>query len=463
MHTLRPEDKVPWKSKLAYGFGFGPIAIADKGLVGIGMPVFNIIFGISPGLVSLVLGLSRVWDAFTDPVVGNISDNIRTRWGRRRPLIALGSPFAGLFIFILYMMPTDLSEPVAFTYYLVFTLLFYTALSFHMVPYEALGYVISADHIERSKVFAWRALAAKFFLMTVAWGYAFIQSDLFESEIQGVRVTGILLGLMVFGFGVLPALFVRERGYKTIKEQKRVRFLEAAKGLLNSRPAMMLLGTFVFLKAPSVLVGGIDFYAVAYYVCGADLLQAGTIFGLSVTAQMISSIIGIAFLPFLVERFEKKHIVHFGICAGVAAAILKYPLFNPHYPYLVIIPNIIIGPTLSVVWALLPSMMADVVDQDEYECGLRREGTFSACWQWSLKAAAALGMAVSGFLLEMTGFDESLGAEQGEATLNWLRLLVVLVPMIFYATALFFIGRYPLTSAQVDETRVLLEERRGRL
>ncbi len=138
-HETRPEDKVPMPQKLVYGLGAFVNNLLAAAIGGMAI-VLNLGLGMNPALVGLLGALPRLIDAFTDPLMGYLSDNTRSRWGRRRPYIFCGAIAVGLIFALLWQLPEGKSESYYFWYFLVGSLVFYLAYTVFATPWVALGY-----------------------------------------------------------------------------------------------------------------------------------------------------------------------------------------------------------------------------------------------------------------------------------------------------------------------------------
>jgi GPH family glycoside/pentoside/hexuronide:cation symporter len=146
------------------------------------------------------------------------------------------------------------------------------------------------------------------------------------------------------------------------------------------------------------------------------------------------------------------------------AFVATWWLYNPAYPWMLPISWGLIGGTCSsAFWMLYQSVTADVMDFDELNTGMRREGAFNACASWMIKAGYALGIGGSGVLIAATGFDAKLGAAQSAETVLWIRFLLPAMPVIGLLFAIFFVSRFPLTPARMEDIRQQLETRRGKI
>jgi GPH family glycoside/pentoside/hexuronide:cation symporter len=150
-YETKPEDRISLLHKIIYGFGAfvnNLLAAAIGGMV----IVLNLGLGMNPALVGLLGALPRLTDAITDPLMGYISDNTRSRWGRRRPYIFIGAILAGVIFAMLWQLPTGKSESFYFWYFLVGSFVFYLGYTIFATPWVALGYELTPDYHERTRL-----------------------------------------------------------------------------------------------------------------------------------------------------------------------------------------------------------------------------------------------------------------------------------------------------------------------
>jgi GPH family glycoside/pentoside/hexuronide:cation symporter len=150
-YATKLQDRIPFHHKLIYGLGAfvnNLLAAAIGGMI----IVLNLGLGMNPALVGLVGALPRLTDAITDPLMGFISDNTRSRWGRRRPYIFVGAIAAGLIYIALWQLPLDKGESFYFWYFLIGSFFFYLAYTVFATPWVALGYELTPDYHERTRL-----------------------------------------------------------------------------------------------------------------------------------------------------------------------------------------------------------------------------------------------------------------------------------------------------------------------
>ena len=252
MMDISQTGKVPFAEKMILGLGmlasfFGYVAVNS-----LAYPVYGMILGVSPALIGIALLIPRIWDAFTDPVMGLISDNFHSKWGRRKPFIVFGSVFMGVVFGLLWMAPAEWSEMAKMVYFIILQILFFTFFTIFYVPYTALTYEMTPDYDERTRVMSVTAFFHKTGEFVYQWtipvaafiSVTFFADSLLEGQdlsLGGIRLTCWAIGLVgLTFFGVLPGLFVRERFQKKIEKQEKVKFWLSFRQALSSLPFLPL-------------------------------------------------------------------------------------------------------------------------------------------------------------------------------------------------------------------------------
>jgi len=205
-----PEDRIPFVHKVIFGAGAlvnNILAAAMGGMV----IVLNIGLGMNPALVGLLGALPRLTDAITDPLMGYISDNTRSRWGRRRPYIFCGAILAAIFFALLWQLPAGKSETFYFWWFLAGSIIFFLAYTIFATPWVALGYELTPDYHERTRLMGVQNFIGQFAYVIAAYFLAIMNLDYFDDMVEGAAGLAIGISIFVVVFGVLPAIFLRER------------------------------------------------------------------------------------------------------------------------------------------------------------------------------------------------------------------------------------------------------------
>ncbi len=173
-------------------------------------PVFNDVLGLSPVLIGWVIFIARIWDAVTDPLMGSISDNTVSRWGRRRPWIALGAVVCAISFVAIWWFPRSQSDMFYFWWLLFTSLAFYLAFTIYSVPYIALGMELSPDYHERTSVMTMRTVIEQFGFFIVSSLYVLISLDTFADRAEGMRYNSLWVAAIIVLVILCPAFFARE-------------------------------------------------------------------------------------------------------------------------------------------------------------------------------------------------------------------------------------------------------------
>lgn len=454
-------DQLKKRDKLFYGLGAVSDVIMANIIFQLAMPIYNIELKVSAALIGLAISLPRLWDAFTDPFMGNVSDNTRSRFGRRRPWLVLGSLLAGLFCALMWMPPSSLGTTGYFVYFLLVSILFFTAYTIFSVPYNALGFEMTSDYDERTSVMSYKT-----FVMNIGstvfmpWVYKMCFIPAFGgTPLQGVRVVGIIIGTVIFIFGLLPVLLCRERS--GVQKQEKIKLLPALKYTFKNKSFLMVAGTVfcilmaIFLAFPLMMYINLSIVFAGKGVAAAKEAFA-TINGVYNTVYGALGIVAVPVINLLSRKFGKRRTLVGGLAMVSTAFALSPLLFSARLPYLQLVVAVLASPGLSCVWVLTSSMLADVTDEDELNTGLRREGMFGAAFGLLVKFGLAGVMALSGVIIEWSGFNSEI-AIQSAYTVGFLRLFFAAAPLLFLAVAITLTVKFPLTRQRMSEIQAQLK------
>ncbi len=483
MTKTKAQDKVPFLTKLILGAGSLPLFLGWATFNTVAYRIFNMKLEINPVLVSVALVLPRIWDAFTDPFMGQISDNHHgSKWGRRRPFIFWGSVFNALTFGCMWLFSQEWSGPAIISYFIVFELLFFTAFTVYSVPYTALTYEMTPDYNERTRVMAFTAFFNKlgeFFNGWIIYLCTAVSVAYFAAEgltMSGIRaVCGIIALVVFFGIGIQSSFFVKERFAEKSRDQEKVSLIESCRSAFRSRPFLILVLIIVFNMLAGTLAMSMDYYLIMYYMADGNELLAD---GLKATLTSGYAIVGFASIPVLTwiaTRIGKTKTLYSVYALMIIGGIAKWFVFTPGHtlldlnilgwqfqfdPVLMIDP-LLCGPMWVAVNILLNAMMADICDDDELKSGKRREGIFGAIYSWLQKAIFAVGTMFTGIAVAVSGFDAALKTAQTPETFTKMRLFLAGAPAAAAVLAIIALAFYPITAQRAAETRRKLEERRG--
>ena len=464
------EDKVPFLKKLAYAAG-GPVDILGIWvMVSIAYPFFNMELKMRPTYVAIILMSLRLWDGIMDPLMGWISDNTRTRWGRRRPFMFVGSILAGLTYPLIWWFPSHFDQVQVMLWVIGFGIIFYTCFTVWVMPYQSLLMEMTPDYNERTRVAEIRG-----YFQTVAgfvngWVWWITLLPMFAiggeaSTVNGMRYISLAIAAIILILGIIPAIFVKERYYESdvIKKQKRIKLTTSLKETFSNRPFVILCLLTVFFLLGTAIFDSYGRYVGTYYVLGGDWGEGAKFAGYGTFVYTIFSLSFIPIFRRMSERIGKPKSLMIAIGLVLFAATSTWWTFTPKYPYLMLLNTVFIGIGYAGLWLMIPSMQVDIVDYDELKTGERREGSFASIFSWVLKLSFCAGFLISGPLLEWTGFDATLDDAQPEKVYTYMRLGYIIIPVVSLALAFLLLKLFPISPSKAAEIREQLEAKRGKV
>ena len=284
-HKTAPEDIVPLGQKLAFGSGHLANQLFPAAL-GVFMVVLVMSLGMNPVLAGLLGALPRFMDALTDPIMGFISDNTKSKWGRRKPYILLGSIISGIAYMIMWQLNPEDSEMYNFFYFLVVSLFFYIGYTIFATPLIGLGYEMTPDYNERTRLMAVSQFMGQMAWVIAPWFWVIIyDQSLFESAPEGAKVMAIWVGGLCMVLGILPALFNKEMEVdksklkNLSKDELSANTKEFIRGIIltvKNKQFMKLCGATFFIFNGFQTIAQFSFFIIVYYLFQGDTVAAGS-------------------------------------------------------------------------------------------------------------------------------------------------------------------------------------------
>ncbi|GAA6185763.1 MFS transporter [Aliiglaciecola sp. NS0011-25] len=466
-------DKIPLLRKFIYGLGALVNNLLGAAIGGM-VIVLNLGLAMNPALVGLVSALPRLTDALTDPLMGYISDNTKTKWGRRRPYIFCGAIAAGIIYALIWQLPREQSEMFYFWFFLIGSLFFYLAYTVFATPYIALGYELTPDYHERTRLMAVQNFMGQMAYLMAPWFLWFMQNDkLFDDMIQGAGWLAIIIGSFTIFVGILPAIFLKEPNLAILDKPAQTDteilspgikgFFQGFGEALKNKPFLCLCGATFLVFNGFMMVSSFQFYVIIYYVFAGDTNLGSEYAGWAGTLSAVSTFCVIFITAKLSTLYGKRKAFFIAIGFSIVGYGLKWFCYTPENPWLILIPVPFISFGLGGLFTLMGSMIADVCDFDELKTFARREGMFGSIYWWVVKLGMAVALAAGGFILIATGFDVELGGEQSHTTITLMRLADAGIPIVCSLIAIGLIVIYPITETTARQVRDQLEARRGKV
>ena len=361
------------------------------------------------------------------------------------------------------------SQAYYFWYFLIGSLVFFLGYTIFATPWVALGYELTPDYNERTRLMGVQNFVGNIAFIIAPWFLVIMTNPAwFRNQMAGARFLALAICITTIVLGALPAIFLRERMTLDAGEGDNKTFTDSIKefggGLLQTvktGPFLMLcIATFLIFNS-FIMIGSFQFWVFVYYVSAGNLADGAWLSGLVGTLGIVAGFGVIVLVTWMGTRFGKRNAFFVSTGISMVGYAMKWFCYHPDYPMLALLPAPFLAFGLGGLFTLMGSMIADVVDLDEITTGERREGMFGSIYWWVVKVGQSIALLGGGFLLTSTGLDVSLGRNQAAETILMLRAYDVFIPLIASAIAIYAIYRYPITEGSALDTRAELERRRG--
>jgi GPH family glycoside/pentoside/hexuronide:cation symporter len=420
VHRTKLEDRIQFSQLAAYGAG-GIIPIALFNIAGILVGLMgNISLGLSAFWLGVILIIPRLWDALSDPIIGHLSDNTRTRWGRRRPYLLIGGILVAVFFVVMWWIPKGDRVRVWFpsetgfqafqlVYILFSLLLFFTACNIFEIPHGALGMEMTTDYHERTRLFSAKSFVGNLFAMSTPWLFALANMEVFKgtgNEADGMRYVSIMVAALIIPLSFWWSFKLREPGFAKAAKHERTPFWKDMKRTASNRNFVMLTLTIFTLAMGFNFVQLLGSYIPIFYVFGGNKIAGAYLLGINGTIWAITGLLAVFPLIWISPKLGKRNTLTISILLMCLAQLSKIVCYNPDYPYLLIIPTVLLSIGMLFFFTLGSSMVGDICDEDELKTGYRAEGSYYSIFWWFIKMGTAFASLVAGALIVLTAFDE---------------------------------------------------------
>ena len=462
-------EKVPFGQKVAFGIGM----LANQmfpAVLGIFMVVLVQDLGFPGWMWGVIYFFPRLFDSFTDPIMGYISDNTKSRWGRRRPYVILGGIITGTAFIIMWQLYKGAGVDYNFTYFMIWSFIFYLGITIFSVPYVAMGYEMSNDFHERTNIMATAQWIGQWAWVIAPWFWVIMYDPTwFESAEVATRTLAVWVGVICAICAIVPGIFIKSKStlnedYSPLNLKNIGNSLkEIGAGFVSAfkiKPFRKLcIATFLVYNA-FMTIASFSFFIIVYHLFDGDAGASGiwpTLFGC--LGALGTTFFVIPIVAKMSKMLGKKKAFLISQAISVVGYLMLWFLFIPGKPYLFIFALPFFSFGIGSLFLLMMSMTADVIDIDELNTGLRREGTFGAIYWLMVKFGFAIAGGLSGVIMSSVGFDSGQTV-QPEGAVDGLRLAFSGIPIIGTLIAMYVMRNYSVTEESAVGIRTKLDERK---
>ena len=476
--AARTRPRTPLRHLIAYATGEGAYSLTVNGISAFAMLFYVQVLGLSGSLAGLALSVTMLWDAVTDPVMGHITDNTRSRFGRRHPYILGGGIFLAISFFFLWSVPEIFKGPRAIFWYLLgLNLVVKTASTIFDVPYTALGFEICTDYNERARLQGVRYMFNMTMnLVFMAGGWLLFFGDRQDARgriIDGTtleanyRRMGLVLSLALLALILICYVATKRHAHDTTSSPRLAgnslkAFYVDMKDILRDRLAIAVFAFFGVARFGMLLVSQVQMFTYRFYMNFPDFLKT-IVHG----SGMVGFALGSLLATPIVRRWDKKPAAGVGVALNVTGSLLLYVFFiggilTPQTALrlpdglplvagrMLPLAAMVFALGQTLYWAgngvlvpLAASMIADVSEINMRRTGVLKDGSYSAVFSFFNKATASLGLLVTGLMLDGAGIVPEAATQTAVAAKNVARLTFISGPIVALL-ALIIILTYPV-------------------
>lgn len=462
--------KVPIGQKIAFGIGMFANQMFPA-ILGIFMVVLveDLKFtGLMWGMIYL---FPRLFDAISDPIMGFVSDNTKSKWGRRRQYVLIGGIIMGIAYIFMWQLFKENTLQFNFWYFFLWSIIFYLGLTFFSVPYVAMGYEMSDDFHERTNIMAiaqwigqWAWVIAPLFWIIM------YDPEWFPSAEVAVRELAIWVAIPCAICAIVPAIFIESKS--TVNEDYEplnlanvgnsiTKIFKSFVEAFKIKDFRKLCGaTFLIFNAFNT-VAALTFFVIVYKLFNGDAGASGiwvSMFGC--LGALGTTFIVIPTVAWMSKKMGKKKAFMVSQSISLVGYVMLYFLFIPGKPWMYIIALPFFSFGIGSLFTIMMSMTADVIDIDEINTGKRREGIFGAIYWWMVKVGFGIAGALSGVIITVVGFNPDLVTLDQQSAVDGLHAFFCFFPMGGTVLAMFVMRNYNTTEEKVKEIKATLEQKR---
>ncbi len=467
--AVPPPERLPVWLKVTHGLGSIAYGVKDNGFSTFLLLFYNQVIGLDAGIVGLAIMVALIADAFVDPVIGELTDRTRSRWGRRLPWL-YGAPIPLAIMWMLLWNPPEMNDTMIVAWLIGFAIIVRSLVSMCEVPSVAIVPELTADYDERTAVMRYRFLfgwGGGLLILLLAYGVFFGGAKgLVDPE--GYFPYALTGALLMTGAVMLSAAGQHKRiavsNVADVKPKTTLRqILGEMRDTLSNRAFLWLIFAALFGFVNQGITFSMNNYLLGFFWQFTQGEMVAYVFLLFAT--MVAAFILVA--PISARLGKRDGAIFAGAVALLVNSGIYFAYIQGIFPGLPGKPSVaamfalvFVSNTFSIILMILSSsMMADVVEASQSETGRRSEGLFFAGYFFMQKCATGIGIFVAGLILSLAAFPANAKpGEVGADVLGNLALGYALAVLIIGMLGLIVMRRFPISRADHEARLAILSD-----
>ncbi len=447
--------KTQFSAKLAYGaadiYGGGSFLIISI----LYLVFLTDIVGMNPALAGSIPMIGKIWDAITDPIMGNIVDRTQSKYGAKRFYLLIGS-FVGAITFSTMWISISASANTLYFFYLLMYILFSTGFTIVMVPYNALLPDMVSDYTQRSAFTMYRMIFSALAAILAGLVPNMIVNNFGSTPAQGFLIMGIIFGVIFFLSIFFTFAKTWEATLPIVKTPLKESFRESF-SVFRNRSFRLYLGVFLFGQGSSDFVTTLIIYFLAV------VLRQSSQYTFIMSGVLISQLLAMFLYQIILKKTSKKFPIYLGFPIRMIATFSMIFFAYDQAPILpIFIASFISGLGTAASSVTSYAILTDLTDVDYLITTKRRPGIYSGMATFNRKIANGLAIWLIGLLLAFFQYDATASVPNS-VTVEGIKFMFIFLPLIFMTATLYFTYRFPIDKVRYEYIQKEIRRRTGEL
>jgi len=437
--------------QLGWALGSMGTGVMIGALTGYGLYYMTNYLGIAAGLAGALIGLSKFYDMISDPVMGQISDRTKTKWGRRRPYLLVGTITCPLALLALFHMPTFENSTLTTAFLFFILLLYATAFTSFNVPYFAMPAEMTSHYHERTVIMSQRVFFSTMSVVSISVLGPYV-IEWFGGGIAGYQGMSWVLAALVFLAMGATFLLTRNVAFTSRSERGDYRFRNQARLILKNKPfcTFVVAKSLIFIGSASAQ--GTLLFMGKFVIDRGEMILVG--FGIGYTLGVT---ISLPIWTHLIAKVLDKRNAFRIASIGLGLTMFTWWFATADESLMIFYFRFFLMGIFSAGGLVSGSaMLPDMMEYDRHRSGVSQEGLYAATFSLIEKIAYTAGPAMLGILLGVSGFisvEKGQFVDQPDSAITAIRIAVSIIPAVFSIIGGLLIGFYDLDEAKLKSAQ----------